>query len=78
MLNCISLFICAHPHIPCDCHQIITEYHPSFLEDRCYMCGIGLIILEKRIRRHFEPHVVCGNSIVLCTDFFELFMNDLV
>lgn len=66
-------FLWTHQHIPEDCHRMIHEFIPHIVEDRCHACGLALVLRDKRMRQHFEPHLVCTETIIVCTECFEMF-----
>lgn len=61
------------PYIPMDCQMIIQEFLPHSVSERCYMCGFGIIMKDKRGREHFHAHIVCTESVFLCEECFEMF-----
>ena len=59
--------------MPFDCHIMILQYLPSIVVERCHVCGIPVVMRDKRNRMHFEPHIVCTESVLVCGECFECF-----
>ena len=52
--------------LPDDCLLIVAEHLPSVVEERCYVCGAGLVFSDGKGRRHYDAHIVCTESVVVC------------
>lgn len=63
----------ARPRIPTDCLRVVSAHLPSVVEERCHVCGLGVVFSDRRGRRHYDPHIVCTESVVLCPECFESF-----
>lgn len=63
------------PYIPDDCLRVIRDFLPLFTLERCFMCGTAVIRKDRRNRLHFEPHIACTESVILCSDCFENFYD---
>ena len=70
--NSFYLFLSA-TIVPCDCQRIIHEFLPIRVEERCFVCGIPVVMLDSRNRAHFEPHLACTESIIMCAECYESF-----
>ena len=72
MYMSLLTFVC-HSALPEDCHRMIREYLPRDVLERCHVCGKGLVLLDGHKRLHFETHIVCTESVLVCDDCFECF-----
>ena len=61
------------PDIPDDCKYIIDEFLPSITEEFCYVCGLPLVMKDRRNRLHFHKYIICTESVIVCTECFECF-----
>ena len=73
MFNSESFFLLVYTNLPRDCQKIIHEFLPIYVEERCFMCGLPIIMLDSRQRMHFEPYIVCTESVSMCSECFECF-----
>lgn len=69
----LTLLSFARPYIPDDCRMIISEFMPAIIYDRCHVCGLTVIMKDKRGRLHFDAHIVCTEHLIVCVDCFEAF-----
>jgi len=66
-----TLFIFGNPELPSDCCYLIYQYLPRYIVDRCHTCGVPLVLKDKRNRLHYEPFIVCTESILVCDICYE-------
>lgn len=59
--------------MPLDVCGIVLEFVPHAVCERCFVCGIGLVLSDARGRLHYAPHMVCTESVATCTECFEAF-----
>jgi hypothetical protein len=71
--NSFLLFVWRHPQIPNDCQKIIQTFLPVHVQERCFMCGLAIVMIDSHDRSHFEPHIVCTESVMTCSECFECF-----
>lgn len=60
-------------YMPFDCCTIISEFLPSIVCERCFMCGLSVVMKDKKGRMHFRQHIACTESIILCCECFEIY-----
>lgn len=60
--------------LPLDCRSIIQEFLPNEIVERCYMCGLVLLMKDRRERLHLmSQHFVYTESVLVCLECFESF-----
>mgnify|MGYP000644105100 CR=1 FL=1 len=66
-----KFFVNHNTVLPIDCLQIISEYIPHEIHERCFVCGEPLIWVDKRGRLFFVSGMICSECIILCEECFE-------
>lgn len=57
--------------IPTDCLRLIRDYVPATIQERCFMCGDAVVLVDKMGRLFFKDRIACSEYIVLCAECFE-------
>lgn len=71
MMIAFREFLNHQTKLPFDCLEIISEYIPSRIHERCIICGDAVILVDKKGRLFFKESLVCSECIILCADCFE-------
>lgn len=58
--------------LPYDCRVLISDFLPRIVLERCHICGLPVVMGDRRGRMHVLSHIACTESIILCCECFEL------
>ena len=71
--NMATVLYFVQPFIPLDCRLVIYDYIPSIIIQRCHVCGLVIVMKDRRNRLHVSSHIVCTEAVVVCEECFECF-----
>ena len=61
-----------HTELSEDCLNVIREFMPLYVIERCFTCGVPVIMADARGRLHFEAYVACSEAVIACAECFEI------
>lgn len=67
----LQLLLCTD--LPQDCLSVIREFMPLFVMERCFSCGMPVVMTDSRDRMHFATHIACSEAMIACEECFESF-----